>query len=130
MLAELSNQSEKAHQYVDRALALDERHTVAHLAKGFFYRSAAHTTEQAHRNGLVLNAVRCYKRAKDIEKGNMNAYQGLVECYTTLKQNKPALAVGMPSDRATNVLLCLLMFPYAGCCVVVCCYVQPKRRLA
>lgn len=136
ILAEMSGQFDKVHtrtlalthvlwpqaqQYIDRALSFDERHVVAHLARGFFLRSSATSAQADIRATLIQQAIKSYRRASQLEPGNMNSYQGMVECFVYLKQYKQATQAG---NAFYPLLLCL-----GSNCVYVCSLSieQPRR---
>lgn len=76
-----TGQKEKALEYVERALSLDDNHIGAHIVKSRVLFSIAETD----------SAVLSYRKAYQIRKGDMAVFEGLVEAYLAASEFKQAL---------------------------------------
>lgn len=94
---------------------------MSHLMRGFFLYSSATTAELGTREQLVLQSISSYQRASQLDPGNMNSYQGMVESFCCLKQFELAMQTG--TYHASHVLTSSL--PSEECAQID--EVQPTR---
>lgn len=76
-----TGQKEKALEFVERALVADPSHVGAHIIKSRILFSISDTD----------GAVQTYRKAYQLQKGNLCVFQGLVEAYLAGSEFKQAL---------------------------------------
>ena len=72
----------QALSYIDKALQIDDCHVAAYLVQGYVTLSM----------GCPDQAEAAYRKAYQLDKREISAFQGLVECHLQMKDLKTALS--------------------------------------